>query len=61
MVEMYNSRPKDSQCSISELSSFVKKVGTIQELVDSVQTHLGVSYWVENDNGDCESCNNQDE
>ena len=41
---MYNSRPKDSQRSISELSSFVKKVGTIQELVDSVQTHLGVGH-----------------
>ena len=41
-LALYNSRPKDSSCSISEMNQFVKKVGTIQELSESLQVHLGV-------------------
>lgn len=40
---LYNSRPRDSSCSISDLSQFVKKVGTIQDLYDSLQVHLFVA------------------
>ena len=43
VVALYNSRPKDSTCSISDLTQFVRKVGTIQELYDSLQVHLTVA------------------
>ena len=43
VIALYNSRPKDSTCSISDLTQFVRKVGTIQELYDSLQVHLTVA------------------
>ena len=43
LLALYNSRPKDSTCSISDLTQFVRKVGTIQDLYDSLQVHLTVA------------------
>ena len=43
ILALYNSRPRDSTCSISDLSQFVRKVGTIQDLYESMQIHLTVA------------------